>query len=299
MDFSLPRRFFSLSLILLFILFSSLSNAKTVDGLYLSFGSGLLQFDYRETKAGNTLNEERGILPLFSIESCASKKAIQLCTGYQVASETVKYDGQTQSGIPVETDTKMRLQKINGSINTDFLIGRQLFNNWNKTGDSSLPISMTLKYDYWRWDRDIQSTSGAFGLSEDYFWHEIGVKVEIPLAQSKHTQSFFSTELFRILKPEIDVHLPYYNAGTINLPLHSKNGVEITWSTDVFHSRRVDSNNENKPWLNIKAFAKYYQFGSSEPKTILIGNSIGTITEPDSRTYLYGVSLTLYLHSRL
>lgn len=299
MDFPSSHPLFTLLLLWLLACGTPIASAKPFDQTTLSLSNGLLHFDYQETKSGSTLNEETGLLPTFSLNACGSKNTIELCSGYQIASAIVQYDGQLQNGFPNKTDTKMRLQSFNADIKSEFLLDGTIFKNSNGDSNSSTPIKVALIYRYWRWDRDIQDSKVGRGLSEVYFWQELGIEMGIPIQLFKQTESLFSTKVFRIVQPTMDI----YTLNVTDLNLRSKNGVELAWSTDFFKS---NTNTDMlpikpKPSFNIKAFIKYYEFGSSKPKPFSFWNGFtlfeGTIIEPDSRTYLFGISLSFYVHS--
>ena len=78
---------------------------------------------------------------------------------------TVRYDGQTQAGDPVETDTNYVGVSAKGGV-------------WTERG-SELRLRWELLYHLELWVRDIESTSKAVGYSETWFFDSLDLGLRL------------------------------------------------------------------------------------------------------------------------
>jgi len=100
---SLDKRRASHVIFILAILFSPFAHAEKP---VFQAGFDLMRFDYAEYDANNVfLDGETGFLPGISLKLKLNSRPWFFEWHGQVHGNTIKYDGQTQSGIPVKTDS--------------------------------------------------------------------------------------------------------------------------------------------------------------------------------------------------
>ncbi len=98
--------------------------------------------------------------------------------GVEIYGGVLNYDGQTQAGTPVETDTR-------------YLGGNAHIGIWKEWGEK-VKLKGNLSYRVESWIRDIRSTSQAEGYSEVWFFDALDVGLKI----SKGMYYAFSTYRF-------------------------------------------------------------------------------------------------------
>lgn len=258
-------------LFLLCVAFSSWSQAEGVDFM---LGVEASTFDYKEKDSdGNTLNKESGALPgLFLGVENPSKEGFWAQGILSFYGATVDYEGRTQSGSPLATDT-----------NESFLSGRmRLF--------YTLP-GMLLRYSpflglgYTEWGRSIQPTETTLRLNEEYRWFEPEVGLVVRPVAERWTFIFARFSVYQVHSGRVMIDLDQLGFGEPELNLGQKTGrrlsVGATWKA------------RQQFYLRASLFMDYYQFGASESATIQSGTRIISIREPASKTYRRGAKLTL------
>lgn len=119
-------------------------------------------FDYREfSQDDRELNHERGLLPGIQggLRTSGHKLFARLDLSLQRG--VVNYDGETQGGTPVQSDTETRL--ISASAEPGFWLDPD-----RRQWGPFLRLALN------RWDRDIQGTGNVQGIYERYRWKEVG-----------------------------------------------------------------------------------------------------------------------------
>ncbi len=119
-------------------------------------------FDYREfDRNDRELNHERGLLPGIQGALRANGDKLFARVNLSLQRGMVHYDGETQSGTPVQTDTETRL--ISASAEPGFWLNPE-----RRQWGPFLRLALN------RWDRDIQDTGNVQGIYEIYRWKEVG-----------------------------------------------------------------------------------------------------------------------------
>ena len=137
-------------------------------GEYDLYGN-VQSFTWKEFQNGDQLLKESG--PIFGIGAAAKWTVVNQLTlklNGEFFIGSIDYDGQTQSGIPVETDTDYDGFIFQGDMGWEFVIGE------------NLSIEPFAGYGVRRWDRDIQSTNIATGYKEEWtsYYARLGVRGE-------------------------------------------------------------------------------------------------------------------------
>jgi hypothetical protein len=200
----------------------------------------LYYFHYQEFDTGNRLlNEENGVLPGLKLgfNHAVNGGIIQSRVSY--FSGEVDYDGQTQSGAPHETDTSARLIKLGLK--------------WISRDTATIPGQFFLGFQYWNWDRDIQTNNGVLGLHEVYTWNELELGIKFESEQNQYARYWLDISALYVFNPQVEVSLP---SSKVNLDLGQEPGFRVragkTWGNDDGLSS------------SFSLFAEYWEFGRSD-----------------------------------
>lgn len=240
----------------------------------LHLGMGMQQFNYKEFDSqGAKLNCEKGLLPGFETRLSHADGAWVFGGLFSFYGGQVDYDGQTQAGIPLQTETDEALWRLGGDVGRKF----------------TTPIVDVLVFygslAYRLWERDIKGKENVTGLYEKYHWWEVAMGTRIPFLQSKNRLWQFDTALLYIVNPALEVQLPGFDDST--LPLGERVGARISLS-HVW--RRPSSDME----ISLKLFAQAWDFGRSKEEPLKINGlrTTAMVSEPRSESRHWGVSLT-------
>lgn len=252
-------------LLCLILPLSQLAYADTIE-----VTPSLYYFQYQEFDSGNrVLDEEKGLLPGLKLVFNHSVSGGIIETHGSFFSGEVDYKGQTQSGAPHVTDTSERLIKLGLK--------------WRPNETESIPGRLFLGFQYWDWDRDIQTRNGVLGLHEIYTWNELelGLKFESEIKQ--HSGYWLEISAFYVFNPKLELLLPSSN---LNLNLGQEPGFRIragkTWgNTDGLYG-------------SFNLFAEYWEFGRSN--TVFTNDFFGQaafLVEPRSESLHTGLELSI------
>jgi len=248
------------------------------NGPDLFLGADLTNFNYREFDTnGREVDRERGVLPGVRITARTSEDRLFARIDGTYHAGTVNYDGETQSGTPVTTDTDTRLLTIAADVGHWF-------------GPAPYTWGAYLHLARRNWDRDIQSRPGVGGIYEEYRWSELGLGVrhvwEPPTGSTWHQE--LTGTLLRATSGTIFVRLsdvdPGYDDTTLNLG--DRTG---------FRLRYTASHDMGERTLRIEPYLEYWEFGRSNTEIITANgsNTAYTVTEPRSESTRIGVAVGL------
>lgn len=230
-----------------------------------SVAPGLMYFDYEERgDDGSFLDGETG--PVFgatvTLERNINYKDTAVLYG-GIYTGTVDYDGHTQSGIPIQTDTKANFYTLGAAAQVPV------------EGQGNT-LSVIIGYRLKRWERDIQSVGFVSGLYEIYQWQEFNLGAQYTLKQPDNTDWRFFAGLFRTQNANIKIDLSPQGYGKPELSLGTDTGLELS-----IQWMKVRPNNRD---LAVKLSYKAWEFGRS-PNELSSGPS-GTVIvhEPKSET---------------
>ena len=247
-------------------------------------GLSVMEFGYKEfSDRDQLLDREDGLLPglLLGVMQPWNNWFGQLEGG--IYSGQVTYDGQTQSGIPLQTATDELI--IDSSLQLGYWFNRlKRFNYAFYAG---------LGYRFWR--RDIRPTAltdgtPIFGLLETYQWKYASLGSKAKFKQSDNVYWKIDVQLMRTLDPEIEVDFQGLRGfDDTQLQLGEKFGarIRIFWNYAV---RETQS-------LEIMPFYEQWDLGRSPEKMVTSnGQPQGIrIFEPRSETKNFGISIMLKL----
>ena len=257
------RHFF---IIMLFIVFSQglfckpVAAAASGADIYLKTES----FTWKEyDNSGSQLLKESGLISAMgaSVRSDIAEFLVLRGRG-ELFGGSVNYDGQTQTGTPVETDTNYAGFKIEGNLGWKFKVSEK----------SSLEPFAGLGFRWWQ--RDIQDTLYAAGYEETWwsFYGRFGI-------YGKHT---FSGQLKAFA--EAGVRQPVSNRNKVDLSVIGLSTVTVEPGNkaSVFAEAGLK-------WTRFKAslFYEGMRFSKSAPVTV---NNV-QVWQPESRADIFGISV--------
>lgn len=225
-----------------------------------SIAPGIMYFNYEEFDDNKvTLDTEIGFIPGFSFNIQEKQNSI----GVHIFSGEVEYDGQTQSGIPVITDTDESLY---------YFYFRHDIQNNNKSHNFFIGVNYNI------WERFIQGTPGVSSLYEEYKWWHI--EAGLTLERSLINNTKFKLELagLRNFNGTMLVDLDSFGYGSPTLNLGDKFGLRsllsVDLKTDVYST------------MSVGVEYKYWGFGKSNTETLSNGIDTISILEPESTSNL-------------
>lgn len=250
-------------------------------------GGSLLDFTYKEFDEDDVLlDREDGMLPgAVAGLSITGKKGWYGAINASLHGGEVTYDGQTQSGIPVRTDTLEHIADL------ALEAGRRFE---PKHGP---PWAVFAGIGYRWWERDIQSTrlpSGrrVSGVLEVYRWWYGFLGVRATLSQTERSSTEVALSVTHTVAPKIDVK-EFGGADPVTLELGEKTGARLALRWRYHWSSAVA--------LEVGSYYEQWDIGRSDmaPLTIdgvRVVNAGGfpiSIVEPRSETRNYGVNVII------
>ena len=207
---------------------------------------------------GTQLLKESG--PIYGIGFSGKSdtaKALTFKSKGEIFGGSIDYDGQTQAGDPVKTDTNYFGMKVEGDLGWKFMAAEK----------SSLEPFAGLGWRWWR--RDIQSTDTAIGVEE--LWSSIYARLGIrgDLAFSDKMKAFAE--------------------GGVKLPIYNQNKVDIYAVTLEPGNEASIFAEAGLRWamLKVSVFYEGMRFSKSDP----VSGSGVIVWQPESRADIYGVNV--------
>ncbi|GMT48115.1 MAG: hypothetical protein IEMM0007_1681 [bacterium] len=213
--------------------------------------------------SGSQLLKESGLISAMgaSVRSDITELLVLRGRG-ELFGGTVDYDGQTQSGTPVKTDTNYAGFKIEGNLGWKFMVAEKSF----------LEPFAGLGYRWWQ--RDIQDTLYAAGYEETWwsFYARLGI----------HGNHTFSEQLKAFA--ETGVKLPVSNRNKVDLSVIGLSTVTVEPGNkaSVFAEAGLK-------WTRVKAslFYEGMRFSKSAPVAV----SGGQVWQPESKADMFGINV--------
>ena len=240
---------------------------------YLQLGGSQESFHYKEfSNSGILLDREDGNIPGVSAEIARDQEAYSGILNIGFAGSRVAYDGRTQGGRPLVTRTKEQMLDASAILSWP---GKD--NAWN-------PRLLT-GVGFRKWARDIQATSASNRLYERYQWFYWIVGFNFNMWQYKQWSVGFDWRLLRPINPSIYVEYPGYDSEMLAL------GAEDSIRVSVPISYQLNS----KELILIESYYQTWNLAPSSSKRLYSGGSPTSlsISEPESKTEVYGIQLSL------
>lgn len=251
--------------------FAALADGKDITW---ELGANNQYFHYEETLPdGTVFNTEKGWLPgLFLSASVYLPADLQLKTSVSRAKGTVDYEGATQAGRALSTQTSETLTRI------DMELATPLPTFFNGSLSAIAGVSHT------RWNRKIQPTRSTSHLYEHYRWYEFAGGLRhcaAPYALPSIEQVCLTAKLTRSEYGTMTVKLERFNLGNPELDLGGGWGGEASIRLEL-----------DGPFT-MRAYTKTWNHGASKPVYVHQPNQITRITEPASQSWLTGFEVGL------
>lgn len=231
----------------------------------------LIHFDYAEfSTTDKLLNRELGWLP--GIETrlrypIGSRLLIDAHTSYYRSS--VDYVGQTQSGVPHNTDTRTSLFRL--GARAELAIYQD--------------INLFFSAQSHRWKRGIKDSNNISGIDETYQWLEYSIGFSSSIITSDKNTLILEAGLLATRQVSMDVDLSRVGLGAAELDLGNGTGTRLSllWRPHFKDNFRY----------GIDVFFESWEFGRSNTKRTEGGASSVFVTEPRSETQNIGLKLNL------
>ena len=252
-------------------------NAQPERGSELTISAALKHFDYQEfSDNGKLLDREEGYIPglAFGLSESVNRWVLAGDIGYH--NGDTAYSGYTNSGIPITTTTRQNIVDI--AMRAEYWL----------SGSKGRSYALYLGTGYHQWQRNILPTTTASGspvsgLFETYAWWTGFAGIKTELFDSAYGLCMMDIRLLQTLNPTIDVNFngTYDRA---NLALGERWGVRLAlpWRYPL---NRLSG-------LQIEPYYEYHEFGRSTTAPLTSnGSVVGTVFEPFSQTFNYGLLL--------
>ena len=245
---------------------AQVSPSKNDTWLSLSF----MNFSYKEfDDDDDLLNREDGLLPGISLSIDNQVRKILMTGELSFYVNDVLYQGQTQSGIPVDSRTDTFIYDFSLSI-THLL-----------TGKSLLPERIYYGIGYRHWDRNIRDTETdtgipVMGIHEVYRLPYVLLGSRWNFARSDNFSGSLNLRITHTVASEMFVNL--FEGTTLDL------GEKLGGRASLIFT--IPSGNRKNYY--IEPFYDFWQIGKSDPE---YNSGVGNIYEPRSTTNNMGVNI--------
>lgn len=264
------------------------TSAQPAEGTVMTMGTAMLGFGYKEfSDTGAMLDRELGPVPgmMFKLDSYHDRWLLGGEFSYYGGGVT--YQGQTNTGVPIETTTNETI--IDMAVRSE---------RWEVLGNG-MDYGLYLGGGYHHWIRDITSTSTSSGaavggLYEVYQWLHGFVGAKFTLDDSSDSQWVFDARLTRHVFPRISVD---FNGqyDKVTMPLNARWGLRLA----VPYRYSLDKTTG----VVAEPFIERYELGRSNDSTltnagvpVMSGGAPATTFEPNSRTQNFGLHLGISHH---
>jgi hypothetical protein len=254
------------------------SSASFADRAEYQFGAGLLNFKYTEYLNNAFLDGETGFIPgvLFKRKQNNTRFYSELVA--QFYANTINYDGQTQSGVPLKTKSNAII------MDTHFKLGSHYSSERNHG-----PY-LGLGYRYWFRNilpgRDNNGNLVA-GVLEEYYWFYGLLGYRGHFAVNEKVKWGFDIRQTQMINAKMDInYLGFKNYDNAQVNLGNRSGLRLAIPIQVKLSRRM---------LSITPYYEVIDIGRSNSVPITIGGVAtgSSVFEPRSETRNVGIEITL------
>lgn len=245
----------------------------------VEIGVGLMAFDYAEYDDNNIfLDGETGLIPGVVVRLKTHKRIYYEWEG-SLYYNKIKYDGQTQSGTPVVTDSDAWI------MDTHFKFGL----NFDPSFEREQKVYAGMGYRYWF--RNIQSGQDingnpVAGLLEEYSWFYGLMGYEVHFDASKNVKVGLDFRLTKMFNAKMDVDFLGFQAyDNTSVDLGNKVGARFAVPVEIKMARSS---------LFVTPFYEIIDIGKSNSVRITSGGipTAITIHEPRSETRNAGIEVT-------
>lgn len=171
-----------------------LPSVRAAPAINLGVGFDAMYFDYREYNGEEILlDKETGPMPGLHLGGALHWDNWYSELVYEYHLGAVDYDGQTQNGVPLTTETEEDI------VDLSFIVGRY-FGNASRYRSA---LYGGLGYHYW--ERNILPTGTVAGLLETYKWSYALLGVKLSFLKSEKNGLLLDIRLRRMLDATMDI----------------------------------------------------------------------------------------------
>lgn len=172
--------------------------AQPEQGSEIIIAGSILNFGYQEFKdTGDIFNREDGYIPGLVLGIVHTSDRWRFAGNYSFHGGDVHYTGETNTGIPITTQTIQNIYDL--ALHAEY---------WLQTM-RGFEYALFLGAGYHQWDRNIQATSvngtAVSGLFETYTWWSGFMGVKAIWYESGNESSTLEIRLLQIISPSIYV----------------------------------------------------------------------------------------------
>jgi len=244
------------------------------DDTYLQLGVSVQDFGYKEYDDQDVLlDREDGLMPGLMMEFGAGWDSLSAAFRFELAGGVVDYDGQTQSGTPIKTDTDEKITDL------------QVVLRYKLTSFSRHDVMLVGGIGHRVWRRDIRATNITSSLFEVYRWQYWMLGGTATLWHRGQWSAGVDARWLRPIDPTMSVNLIGYDE--IQLDLESRNSARVS-----FPLRMAGE----KEWI-FTPYWESWRLGRSADKTLTVGGvpTSGVVHEPRSETDIVGFMVSVQL----
>lgn len=169
----------------------------------LCIGMGLMDYDYDEKLPAPFKSSETGTLPSVSISyTYKNPKEPYFNLRIERSWGETDYDGTTQEGVPLKTDTDNTFMTYEGSIGYTMLPTDYFF------------VVPYIGYGSNTWKREL---GGPYPYDEDYSFRYLPVGIYMSYDVTENINLGINLALIYVLKAEMDIDSDYFSAETADL----------------------------------------------------------------------------------
>jgi hypothetical protein len=241
---------------------------------YLQLGLNTEIFGYKEFDEQNRLlDREDGVLPGLHIELGQNLSRMSAALRFEVSGGRVDYSGQTQSGVPLTTQTDERIIVVEGLL------------RFKGPALSESPMRLIAGLGYRQWQRNIRATQNTTRLFEVYGWRYLSFGVEAPFWRRGHWSAAMDVRWLKPLQPTMQVDIPGFDSATLKLQARNSAALAIPIRF-VAQSGRI--------WT-VSPYWQSWRMARSAPEPLTVAGvvSAATVTEPRNNTNIVGLRLSL------
>lgn len=257
------------------MMFSHVSVAELAE---YYFGGGLMKFNYAEYTDNNVLLDgETGLIPGIVLKRKQKYQHSYIELVGQLHANTIKYDGQTQAGTPLQTKSDAII------LDTFFRSGLYV----DAARNHSPYIGLGFRY----WLRNIRpgydiDGNSVAGLLEEYYWNYLLVGYEANFAVTDTVEMGFDIRSTLMLNAKMDVDfLGYKNYDNTQVNLGNESGIRFAFPIKIKMRRHS---------LIMAPYYEIIDIGRSNNVRVTSGGvpTETVIYEPRSETRNIGINVT-------
>ncbi|OGT89412.1 MAG: hypothetical protein A2514_15885 [Gammaproteobacteria bacterium RIFOXYD12_FULL_61_37] len=243
--------------------------ASTVSAeAYFTVGTGVEHFEWTEYFQGERLLKESGERGVLKAKFEGNQGGFVYGTSGKLYSGAVNYDGSTQAGVPVQTETDYNGYQAETTLGWRFPL------SVIEDGEQSLDLLAGIGLDHW--ERDIKDGRDALGNAAQGYVEKYDVPYAKLGAAWLVTDGDWNHKMSAGVKRPLEVkeNVPEFGA---NIRPEPKNTLYIAYDMT-----------EATSGLGLSAWYENGKFGES----LVTTSSLGSVFQPESRFEAIGVGVT-------